>query len=67
MGFHPWVISITVQSLKTIGQSTMDLEYTQVLKMGGSYLGNKMGYVKIFLKSSLLDPETKKEDLKMIS
>ena len=38
-------------SLKTISQSSLDLEHTQALKMGGSHLGNKMADIKnIFSK-----------------
>ena len=42
---------MTVQSLKTIGQSNLDLEHTQALKMCGGHLGNKMVDVKYFFKS----------------
>ena len=52
---------MTGQSLKTISQSNLDLEHTQVLKMGGSHLGNKFSKVVPF------NPETITENLKMIS
>ena len=32
---------MTVQTLKTIGQSHLDLERTEALEIGGSHLGNK--------------------------
>ena len=40
--------SITVQSLKTIGQSNLDIRHTQALKLDGGHLGNKMADVKFF-------------------
>ena len=42
---------MTVQSLKTSGQSNLDLECTQALKMGRSYLRNKMVNIIFFFKS----------------
>ena len=37
---------MTVQSLKLIGQTNVDLQYKQALKMDGGDLGNKMADVK---------------------
>ena len=48
---------MTVQSLNTIGQSNLDLEDAQPLKMGGSYLGNKMAKIKKNSEVVPLDPE----------
>ena len=51
-----------VQSLKTIGESNLDLEQTQALRMGGGYLGIKTTDIKqIFQK---LSPLTLKRDRK---
>ena len=48
---------MTVQSLKTIGQSNLDLERTLPLKMAGGHLGNNTAHTKIFFqKLSLLTP-----------
>ena len=56
---------MTVQSLKKIGQTNLDLECTQALKMGGKHLGNKMVDEKI---SEVVPPDLKQtENLKMIS
>ena len=43
---------MTVQSLKIIGQSNLDLEFTQALKIGGGDLGNK-----IVLEIVSIDPK----------
>ena len=39
---NKYIISMIVQSLKTIGENSVDLEHTQVLKLGGGHLANKM-------------------------
>ena len=40
---------MTVQTLKTIDLSNLDLEHKQALKMGGDHLGNKMVDVNCFV------------------
>ena len=55
---------MTVQSLKIIGQSNLDLEHTQALKMGGSHLGNKMMDINFFKK--VLSPLTLKRMQKIL-
>ena len=49
---------MTVQSLKTIGESSLDLERTQALKLGGSHLKYKMADTNFF--SQKLSPLTLK-------
>ena len=63
----PPMSNINVQSLKTIGQSNLELECTQHLKMGGGHCGNKMADFKFFLTVLPLDPEMNTENLKMKS
>ena len=46
LGLPPSVILLTVESLKTIGQS--NLECTQALKMAGNQLGNMIVDIKFF-------------------
>ena len=41
---------MTVQSLKTIDHSNLDLECTQALKMDRGHLGNEMADVKFFFQ-----------------
>ena len=63
IGFLLLVISMTVQSLNIIGQSNVDLEHKQALKMCGGHLGNKMVNVKKFFFQKL-SPLTLKQTQK---
>ena len=66
IGLLLYALSMTVQSLKTktIGKSSLNLEYTQALKMGGVHLGNKMANVTYFFQklSCLTMKHRKPED-----
>ena len=58
---------MTVQSLKTLDESNLDLEDTQVLNMGGGHLRNKMADVKCFSEAVPLDPKINTGNLNLIS
>ena len=51
---------MSLQSLKTIVQSNLDLKAHTNLKMGGGHFGNKMADVE-------RDPEMNTKNLKMLS
>ena len=46
-----------MQILKTIDESSLDLESTKALKVGGSYLKNKMADTTFFSKVVAFDPK----------
>ena len=46
-------MSMTVQSLKIIGENSLDLEQTQALKLGGCCLKNKMTDINVFQSCAL--------------
>ena len=57
---------MTVQSLKTIGESSLDLEHAQVLKLGGSHLKNKMADTIFCSKVVPFDPKINTGNLNLI-
>ena len=56
---------MTVQSVRTIGQSNLDIECTKSFKMGGGHLGNKILDVNFFFSLVVpLDAKMNKEKVK---
>ena len=54
---------MTVQSLKTISESSLDFQRTQFLKLGGGYLKKKMADTIFFYSKVVpLDPEMNTEN-----
>ena len=53
---------MNVQSLKTISQSSLNLERTQILKLGGGHLKNKISHRIFFSKVVPLTPKINKKN-----